>query len=422
MEDLEKYKTSRFLYILEAAFEYFISIAVGTIYLAKITSYIGISDSLTGILSAFVSLGCSFQIIAVFLAHRKPVKRWVTTLHIISQVLFAFLYFVPIFDFSKTLKTGVFIVFLLFAQIIHNIVNAPKINWYMSLVDDKKRGRFTANKEMVSLIGGMAFSFFMGAIMDYFEENGNMQGAFIVGGITLFVLMLLHTSTLFFAKEKEPINEIKKSVGKEIKELFKDKTLFKVILISVFWNIAHYATTPFMGTYQMKELAFTTTFASVITIVASLCRVFCSKPLGKFADKYSFTSTLIICFGIEMLAFAINIFTKPSNGHILYVIYSVLYYAGMAGINSSIMNLIYDYVEKEKCTSALALQQTFAGIAGFLTTLAVSPFILFMQNNGNTFLGVPIYAQQILSLISCLLTGLLLIFMLKVIRKIKKEN
>lgn len=175
MEDLERYKTSRFLYIFEAAFEYFISIAVGSIYLTKITSYIGISDSLTGVLSAFVSLGCGFQIIAIFLAHKKPVKSWVTLLHIISQALFALLYFVPIFDLSKAAKTWIFIAFLLFAQIIHNIVNSPKINWYMSLVDDKKRGRFTANKEMVSLIGGMAFSYFMGLVMDRFEEIGNAR-------------------------------------------------------------------------------------------------------------------------------------------------------------------------------------------------------------------------------------------------------
>ena len=65
------YKFSRLMYILEAAFEYFISLLVTGTYLAKITSSLGISDSLTGILTAFVSLGCGFQIIALFLAHKK---------------------------------------------------------------------------------------------------------------------------------------------------------------------------------------------------------------------------------------------------------------------------------------------------------------------------------------------------------------
>lgn len=416
------YAFSRLLYIIEATLEYFVSIAVSSIYLAKLTEYIGISDSLTGILSAFVSLGCGFQMIAIFLANKKPVKRWVTLLHIVSQVTFALLYIVPLFNLSREAKTVIFVAMLLTAHILNNIVNAPKINWYMSLVDDKKRGRFTANKEIVSLLGGMAFSYFMGAVLDHFELVGNIEGAFIVGGITLFVLMFLHSCTLIFAKEKPCETQEKVSVAQELKGLLKDKTLLKVVLISVFWNIANYVSTPFMGTYQTKELAFTVSFASVITIMASLCRVLCSKPLGKFGDKHSFTKMLVVCFALEGLAFGINAFTNPSNGKVLYIIYQLLYSAGMAGINSSVINLIYDYVDERRRTSALALKQTFAGLAGFFTTLLVSPLVSYIQERGNTVLGLPIYAQQLLSLISCALTVGLLVYMLTVIWKIKKTN
>lgn len=83
------YGFSRLLYIIEAALEYFVSLAVSSVYLAKLTGYLGFSDTLTGILSSFVSLGCGFQIIAIFLANKRPVKRWVTLLHCISQVMFA---------------------------------------------------------------------------------------------------------------------------------------------------------------------------------------------------------------------------------------------------------------------------------------------------------------------------------------------
>ena len=416
------YGFSRLLYIIEAALEYFVSLAVSSVYLAKLTGYLGFSDTLTGILSSFVSLGCGFQIIAIFLANKRPVKRWVTLLHCISQVMFALLYFVPLFDFSQEIKTIIFLMMLLGGHIINNIVNAPKINWYMSLVEDKKRGRFTANKEIVSILGGMAFSYGMGAIVDHFEMIGNIKGAFIVVGITLFVLMLLHSCTLIFAKEKPTEQQGKVSVVEEIKVLLKDRTLLKVVLISVFWNIAHYVSTPFMGTYQTKELAFTLSFASIITIVASLCRVLCSKPLGKFADKYSFAKMLIVCFIIEAVAFGLNAFTNPSNGKVLYVIYMLLYYAGMAGINSSVINSIYDYVDEKRRTSALALKQTFAGFAGFFTTLLISPLVSLIQKNGNTVFGIPMYAQQLLAFISCILTVLLLIYMFTVILKIKKNE
>ena len=94
----------------------------------------------------------------------------------------------------------------------------------------------------------------------------------------------------------------------------------------------------------------------------------------------------------------------------------------MAGINSSVINLIYDYVDEEQRTSALALKQTFAGFAGFFTTLLVSPLVSFIQANNNKVLGISMYAQQLLSLASCVLTIGLLVYMLTVISKIKNKN
>ena len=79
------YKTSRVLYIIEAALEYFIALMMIGAYLAKLTEAIGISDAVTGILSAFVSLGFGFQVVALFLANKRPVKRWVTLLHSLDR-------------------------------------------------------------------------------------------------------------------------------------------------------------------------------------------------------------------------------------------------------------------------------------------------------------------------------------------------
>ena len=62
----------------------------------------------------------------------------------------------------------------------------------MSLVDDDKRGSYTASKEMVSLIGGMLFTFLMGAVIDRYEEMENLRGALIVCGVSIFVLTALH--------------------------------------------------------------------------------------------------------------------------------------------------------------------------------------------------------------------------------------
>lgn len=418
-EQKDIYKTSRFLYIIEAALEYFISLLVSGAYLAKLTTAIDVSDTITGILSAFVSLGCGFQIVAIFLANKRPVKRWVTILHSLNQLFFALIYLVPFIPLTRIQKTIIFVFFLLLGHIVNNVVNAPKINWYMALVDDRKRGSFTASKEMVSLVGGMVFSFAMGLVIDNFEAVGNINGAFIVCGISVVALMLFHSFVLIFSKEK-PCEETEKvSTKKLLGELVKDKKLFKVILIAVLWNVAHYASTSFYYTYQIKELGFTMTFVSVLAAVYAIVRSVFSKPMGRFADKYSFVNMLNICFIIALLGFAVNIFTVPANGKIFFTIYYVLYAISMAGINSATINLIYDYVDKEKRVGALAISSTLAGFAGFFTTLLVSPLVTYIQENGNMFLGIPLYAQQLVSLITVLLMVVLLLYLNLVVKKIK---
>ena len=404
------YGISRLMYIIEAALEYFISMLVSGAYLAKATSEIGLSDSITGILSSFVSLGCGFQMLAIFLVNKRPVKRWVTALHILNQTFFALIYVVPFFKIPTAAKAAVFIAFLLLGHIINNVVNSPKINYFMSTVDDRKRGSFTATKEIISLIGGMLFSFVSGLVIDSFDAAGNTEASFIYCGVTIFILMLLHTATLLFSREK-PVQALENhSVKDNIRELIRDKGLFKVILISVLWNVANYSTTPFHGTYQIKELGFSMTYVSVISIVMALSRSLFSKPLGKYADRYSFVKMLNICFTVELVAFAVFAFTVPENGHVLYIIYTILHAIGMAGINSGAINLIYDYVDKERRTSALALKSTFAGFAGFFTTLAVSPLVEHIQNNGNKFLGINLYAQQITSVIGFLMMIVILAY------------
>ena len=53
----DPYAFSRAMYIIEALVEYLITLTISGAYLAKITEAIGLEDSLTGIITAFISLG-----------------------------------------------------------------------------------------------------------------------------------------------------------------------------------------------------------------------------------------------------------------------------------------------------------------------------------------------------------------------------
>ncbi len=417
------YANSRLFYIIESALEYFVSILVTGAYIAKLTANLGFSDSLTAILTSFVALGCSFQLFAVFFFRGGSVKRKVTLFYIINQLLFMSVYFVPFFNLSRPLKTTLFIVLLMAAYFFLNIVFAPRTNWFMSLVDNSKRGSFTAIKEAVSLGGGFLFNLGIGAVIDHFEKNGQIRTAFIIAAAAIFVLTVSHTLTLVFSKEK-PSPEIPKtvSVGQRFKNVFGDKTIMKVIMLSVFWTISTHITTAFFGTYQTKELGFSMKFVAILSIIYAVVRIACSFVLARIADRKSFAYMLKYAYGLATLGFLVAVFMVPSNGKVFYTLYYCLFAAAMGGINSAEINLIFDYASPEKRSDALMVKQTIYGLAGFLATVAVTPLVTYIQNNGNQFLGMHVYAQQVLSAISVIFGVLVIIYLQKVVLNIKPNK
>lgn len=408
------YRRSRLLYIAEAALEYFIAILVGEAYLAKVATAVGFSNALTGILTAFTALGTACQLTALFIPRGKPVKRWVTWLHLLNQLFFACVYFVPSLHVPFAVRAVFFIGFLLAGHVLNNVVNASKINWFMSLVDDKKRGTFTANKEIVSLIGGMIFSFGMGRLIDTFEAAGRQDTAFLLAGGTILILTLLHTATLVFSREKPPVTTVEKTPA--LRALLHDQKLRVLIGASMLWNVANYAITPFLGTYKNEELGFSMTFIALLTVGYSVVRSLFSRPLGRFADRTSFPRMLSVCLVVQMAALGILCFTVPVNGRVLYPVFYLLNGIAMAGINSGAINLIYSYVRRDMRTPALALKNSVAGITGFLTTLVCALPVSAIQNNGNTVFGIPMYAQQFLAGCSLILVVILFVYLNTAVR------
>ena len=108
METNEKaFKTSRLMYILQAAFEFLISNMVTGSFLAIITNELGFTDGMTGILSTIGSLGCVIQLFSMSI-RTKRVKPLVITLSLLTQVLFLTMYLIPLSRGSQPVRQAAF--------------------------------------------------------------------------------------------------------------------------------------------------------------------------------------------------------------------------------------------------------------------------------------------------------------------------
>lgn len=417
------YKASRIYYIIEETAHYLITLLITGAYLAKLTLSLGFSDSLTALLGSFVNLGCVFQLLAIAVFKRGSVKRKVTVFYTINELLFALLYLTPFIKVSSGIRTALFIIFLLGGYFLLNIVSSPKTNWFMALIPDNRRGRFTANKEAVSLLAGIAFRFFMGLAIDRFDAAGNTKASFITCGFVLFTLMIIHTLSLVFSKEKEAEKPATTDTPffKNAKNLLCDKNILAIVGLGILWAICNAFSTPFFGTYQIKELGFSMTYVAVLAAVSAITRILASMFLGRYADKNSFAKMLRICFILVGISFIAVTFTNPSNGRVMFLIYEMFMAAAMGGINSAQINLVFDIVSPEKRMNALSIKYTFSGLFGFCATLIATPLLAFLQGANISLFGVHIYAQQVLAFISFILTVVLVIYVSKLSSKTNKS-
>ncbi len=399
MQISDKRALGRKMYIIEAAAEYLISILVSGSFLATITAELGMSDSLTGILSAVISLGCLFQLLSMAF-HPRRSKRFVIILSVVNQLLFSLLYIIPLTALSQGVKTALFAAAVFAAYLVYYIAHPKKITWMMSMVDEHSRGRFTSLKEAVSLLSGMVFSYGMGVVVDSFSEKGSLGTAFLICIGAIAVFTVVHTLSMVFTADQLSDHPAKTDLRESIRQTLGDKKLLGVIVLFAFYNIANYSSRPFYGAYQINDLGFSLQFISILSIASSLLRIAASIFWGRYADRTSFLNMMSKCLLFVLLSDVCIMLAVPSNGRVMFTVYYLLTGIAQGGINSALMNIIFDCVPHERRSDSLAVCQAVSGVIGFVTTLAVSPLISLIQSSGNRFMGMSVYAQQVTAGIS----------------------
>jgi len=401
--DEKAFRRSRLLYIFYAAVEYLIALAVSGSFLAKLTSEIGMSDGMTGVISAVGTLGGLFQLISM-LIHRSRVKKMVLAFTVANQLLFISLYLIPRLALGQQVSGVLFTLSIVMANLLINVAAPKKSTWMMSLVDDRKRGVFSAYKEMFSLVMGMAFSFGMGALFDWLEGSGRLYTAFGIMACVMTICMLLCVLCQVFMVEKPLPAVTRKPIAQTVRGLLQNRRLRSVVLLYLLYFFINNSAIPFFATYQLNELGFSLTLISGFGILSSVARMIVSPYWGKLADKLSFAAMLEKCFLVMGAGFLFTALAVPANGKVMFALYYIFHGIAMGGVNSGMFNLVFDCAKPEERADSLAVCQSISGLSGFLITLVFSTVVTAMQQNGSQLFGFTVYAQQLLSMISLLAT------------------
>lgn len=415
------YGVSRVMYIIEALFEYFISILTTTTFLAKLTTSIGISDSMTAVLSSITSLSGLFQLVSIYLAHKTPVKRWVIPVQFVAQLMMALLYMIPVFGLNEYAGV-IFFVVIVTANALKSIIAPVKTNWFMTLVDSKKRGIFSSILTIVSVIGGTLFTLGASEVIDLFEEADNLNGAFITLTVTILVLIVLNIVPLMISKEKHDDIEKHESPFESISNLFKNTRFRRLLIISTVQSIATGVCFNFLGTYQIKELGFSMEFIAITNVIINIVWIIGLMVFGRLTFKFSYTAILRVYYVLIFIAYFFIIISTPATGFVTFTIYRIFYQLAGSASAVSQNNLVFDLAPPEERTSALATMTIFTGVINFLSTLAATPLVNYIQGTEVILFGTQIFAQQILAAVACIISLVTLMMFLISYKMLSKSD
>ena len=421
----DPYKPSRAIYIIMAAFECMVQIIVSGSFLSKLTVTIGISDDVTAVLSTVTSLSCSLQVFSIMLSHKTPVKRWVIPLQALSEVLLGALYLIPFFKLGETLVGVVFFIMLFTAGSTKQLFTPARTAWFMKLTDNKSRARFSSILSLVSCVCSVFFTYAMSAILDHYERVDKLSTCFAIFVAIIFVFAVAQILLMIFAQEKEPEPDTRTNHNpfSELKNLWKNKKFRYRVLIAASWSFAGAISSPFLGTYKIKELGFSMTTISMLSIITYVLRIVLLSYFAKISYKIKTLSFFRLNYIFAILAAITMIFATPQNALPLFIINSIL-----AGLQSSFSpvggNLTYEVTKPAEYTAALAMLSMLTGVVSFFATLLVTPLFNYLQKHGTyNVLGMEMYPQQILSIITVIIGIVIVIFTYTYFTKlIKKED
>lgn len=427
--DSVEYKRTRVAYVMQAMFEYFISILVTDAFIAKILDYLGVSEANIGVITTIISLAMFFQLGSLLLAKsRISVKKMVLLFSTVSQLLFSLLYLIPFFTISDVTKRYVAVIFIVIAYFSLYIFSPIHYKWAYKFVRSEQRARYSAAKEMISLGAGSTFSIIVGIIIDRFEGLGNLEGAFTFIAMSAFIVSICNFICILMMKDEpkeERVDSEKLKLSDVMKNTFGNKG-FRVCLYALsLWEFTRYFQLGFMGSFKNTMIEGSGVFSSPMLVVQIInlaghgVRLLLSYPIAKYSDRKGYAKGMQIGLIIAACAFLCNTFTSTSTWYLI-IIYTILHNACYVGITANGFNILYSYVDNTYFAQALAIKNCIAGLCGFGAAIVAGKLLTYVNNNG--IFGMKLFGQQVLSAVSLVLTVVVFVFVRFVVSKQKKSE
>lgn len=419
-ESKHDFKKSRIYYTAADSAAQTIAQLAGGTFLATLMSHSGISDANIGIITSLISFAALSQLFLINFFKKIKKYKFLVTITALQRILFAVLYFVPLFMINDTLKSFLIAILYFVGQIFVQIGTPASQDWIASLVPSRLRGKYFSIKDSVAVFVVSSLMLISGMILDYLKKGDILTG-FIIIGVLIFILTLVNVTGLSLMKEPkfsyvneegkemhgrlakrakdQKVVEKSQSVLSEIKEAIDDRKFRKAFAVQSLYTLAFYICTPFNSSYMINDLKLPYTFIMLVSFIFNLYRIYITPKLGRLADKHGMGKILrfaLLALGMNFLSIA---FMMPFNAYLMLILSTFFGSTAWAFVGIGLFGIQLDFYRSDKRMIWLTLTSSVSGLFGFLVSIIGGSILNRLQQMDIHLFGQKIYAQQILNLI-----------------------
>lgn len=418
-------RVSRISYYALCAFNYISALMLADVFLVDVLQYAGFDDGTIGIINSATGFVSFVQILLLFVGHK--IRRRKTAIlfgYVGMAAMFVLAHVFALMPIELPVRQVLIVACLLLGKLTVSFASPMLDSFKYSFVSYKERGAVTATNNTVSLATATVFTLAIGKVRDLYRESGNVEQGLGVTAIFLGVVTLLTAISIALMRgSSEEASSSKPATG--IKDILEhtlgSRSFLYMLLFYIVWLTASTITNSFLGVYKLNELQFSIGTVQIINTASNIVAMLLARPFGKLADKKTHSLCLKYALMAHVVAFAVCALTAPETAWLAFV------HAMISGIASIVLtscfyNMLLELIGPTYYMYGLALISCISNLCSFAISFLAAWLLKWIQSTGNSLFGMTIYAQQILSVASAVMTLGLLGFAHFVLTRLPKQQ
>lgn len=386
---------------------------------AALMLFLGFQDGFIGMVISVGALACIVQMLTLPLHSRFRSHRTVVTVTAAVRFLMPLLFLIPLLPADPGLKMAVFIVIYVGAKLLIAMGGPVASEWIAQLTPMSIRGRYFGAKDATCVVVQATALLLTGLILDKYKETAPVV-AFQWVALFVFIFCICGLVGFLFTKDipNRSYGEKKRlSIVHEVKDCL-DSRPFRLILISdLLWQVSFYVAAPFNSSYSIKEMGLSFTFLTVAGFASSIGRIFCSRFMGRWADRTSMTKALSTALLFYAGTYVFWILMRPSTAVPVYLVLLVFATIAWSFIGAGMFGIKLALMPEDKRPRQLAVTSAISGTTGFIVSFLSGQLLNYLQTLSMSIGGMVIYPQQILNGLGVCATMVLVVYLRRVMGK-----